>query len=74
MAATVATTAVLSPRSAVVEMKTPPSTAMAGAQTINNQQKAATATTTKTATITATAMTMETKVAAAAARQWWRRR
>jgi hypothetical protein len=38
MAATVTATAVLPPRSAAVAMKTPASTAMEGAHTINNQQ------------------------------------
>ena len=48
-------------------MKTLAATAMAGAQTINSQLKAATAMATETATLTATRMMMETKGAAAAA-------
>jgi hypothetical protein len=39
MAALAATNAVLPPRAAAVVMKTPAATAMAGAQTINNQLK-----------------------------------
>jgi hypothetical protein len=58
--------AILPPRAAVVAMKTPVVTAMAGAQTtINNQMNASTA----TATETGTTMTMETKAAAEARRQ-----
>jgi hypothetical protein len=53
MATAAATTAMLSPRAGVVVMKTPVATAMAGAQTINNQLKAAMATVTETATTTA---------------------
>jgi hypothetical protein len=73
MAVAVATTAILPPRSNAVAMKTPASTAMACAQTINNQQKAATATTMETATITATKMTMEMKATLVAV-VWWQRR
>ena len=40
MAAPAATNAVLPPRAATVAMKTPGGTAMAGAQTMNNQLKA----------------------------------
>ena len=75
MAVTVATTAVLPPRSTAVAMKTPASTVMVGAQKINNQRKAVTAMMMQMATITATTMMMETKVmlAVAVAVVWWRR-
>ncbi len=65
------TTAVLPPHASAVEMKTAAATAMAGAQTINNQLNAVTVMVTETATMTATALTMETKgtVAAAEAQQ-----
>jgi hypothetical protein len=67
MATAAAATAVLPPGTAVVAMKTPAVTVMAGAQTtINNQLKAATETVTETATMTATTMTMETKATAVA--------
>jgi hypothetical protein len=67
MAVAAITTVVLPPRAAAVAMKTPAATAMAGAQTINNQLKAVTVTATETMTMTATTMTMETKGAAVAA-------
>ena len=54
MTAAAVTTAVLPPRAAAVAMKTPASTAMAGAQTINNQLTAVMVTAMETATMTAT--------------------
>ena len=78
MAVAAATTAVLSPPTVTVAMKTLVSTAMAGAlTTINNQLKAATAMVTAMvttmamamATMTATAMMMETQATAAAEAQ-----
>jgi hypothetical protein len=66
MAVAAAATAVLPPRAAAVETKTPAATAMVGAQTtMNNQLKSATAT--ETATMTATTMRMETKATEVAA-------
>jgi hypothetical protein len=66
MAAAVTTT-VLPPRATAVAMKTPMTTAMAGAQiTINNQLNAATATSKETVMMTGTMMTIETKATAAA--------
>ncbi len=60
--------AVLPPRAAVVAMKTPVVTAMAGAQTtIDNQLNASTATVTMTATTMT--MTMETMATVAAEAQ-----
>ncbi len=54
-----------------VATKTPAATAMAGAQTANNNQlKAIAATVTGTATMKATTTTMKTKVVAAAVAAW----
>ncbi len=67
MAAAAAATAVLRPRAAAVETKTPAGAAMVGKQTtINNQLKAAAATATEMATMTATTMTKSTKATVAA--------
>ncbi len=65
LAATAVTTAVLPPRAAGNEDIG--SNSNGGAQTINNQLKAAMVTAMETATMTATTMTMETKRTAAAA-------
>ena len=67
MATAAAATAVLRPRAATVETKTPAGTTMAGKQTtINDQLKAAAATATETATMTAKTMTKSMKAMAAA--------
>ena len=58
---------VLPPHATTVAMKTPAATAMAEAQTIYNQLKAATATLTERAIMTEMMMIMETKAAVAAA-------
>ena len=74
MAVPAATNAVLPLRATTVAMKTLAATAMAGAQTINNQLKAALVMAMETAKMAATTMMMETKgKMAAAARRWWRR-
>jgi hypothetical protein len=66
MATAAAATAVLQPRAAAVETKTPAGTVMAGKQTtINNQLKAAAAMATEMATMTATRMTKSAKATAA---------
>ena len=64
MAAPATTNPVLPPLAATMAMKTPAVTAMAGAQTINNQQSTKS---TVTAMMTATMMTMDTKGTAVAA-------
>jgi hypothetical protein len=79
VAGAAAAAAKLLPRTAMVAMKTPAATAMAGAQTtINNQLKAVAATAIETALMRATT-TNENKAnngnsgSLAAVRRWWRR-